>query len=65
METKDEIKGYANDVRDLPIWLKYALALFAILGTFGTLFGAWGTLLYSRIKLLLVALSHQGMLRVL
>jgi hypothetical protein len=43
METNESIKKYADDVKDLPLWIKYTLALSAILGTLGTLFGAWGT----------------------
>ena len=46
MDTKAEIKKYTDDVKDLPIWLKYTLALFAILGTSGTLFGVYVTLKY-------------------
>jgi len=46
MDTKAEIKKYTDDVKDLPLWLKYALAVFAILGTFGTLFGVYVTLRY-------------------
>jgi hypothetical protein len=43
METNESIKKYTDDVKDLPLWIKYTLALSAILGTLGTLFGAWGT----------------------
>jgi len=41
MDAEAELKKYASDVRDLPLWLKYVLAGIAALGTLGTLFGAW------------------------
>ena len=31
METKQEIKRYMNDVKDLPLWLKYTIAILTIL----------------------------------
>lgn len=37
------VEKYVEDIKDLPLWLKYALAVFAIVGTLGTIYGAWGT----------------------
>ena len=39
MGIKKDIKQYASDVRNLPLWLQYVLAVATI---FGTVFGGWG-----------------------
>jgi len=46
MDAKEEIKKYTDDIKDLPLWLKYTLAVFAILGTLGTFFGIYVALKY-------------------
>ncbi len=39
MPTEDKIEQYKNDIRDLPLWVKYVVASATI---FGTGFGGWG-----------------------
>ena len=46
MDAKEEIQKYTDDIKDLPIWLKYILAIFSILGTLGTFFGIYVTQKY-------------------
>lgn len=41
MQEESKIEKYKNDIRDLPLWLKYVLAIFAIVGTGSAVFAAW------------------------
>lgn len=36
-----KIESYKNDIKDLPLWLKYALALFTLFGTVGPFLPIW------------------------
>lgn len=39
MVLDDNIKNYKRELRDIPLWLRYTVAVATI---FGTLFGGWG-----------------------
>lgn len=39
MPIEDQIEKYKNDVKDIPLWVKYVVAGATI---FGTVFGGWG-----------------------
>ncbi|MBI2888294.1 MAG: hypothetical protein HYY10_00015 [Candidatus Liptonbacteria bacterium] len=41
MEAKEIIRNIQSDIKDVPLWLKYLVAIATI---FGTLFGGWGLL---------------------
>ena len=45
MPKKNKFQKYTDDIKDIPLWLKYVVAGAAI---FGTLFGGWG--LYITLK---------------
>ncbi len=39
MDIKGEIKQHTNEIRNLPVWIQYLVAIATI---FGTVFGGWG-----------------------
>lgn len=38
-EENQKTNKYWADIKNLPLWLQYTLAIFAIIGTLGTLYG--------------------------